>query len=82
MFPITTNALAALKRNVPLTVTITVEPPSGSNYTITNESVISNTFEIDRYSCTGDLYEIGSAIAAELKFSLYNADHAYDSKTF
>ena len=49
---------------------------------ITENDVIADSFQIDRYCCNGEKLEIGTAIAAQLTFTLENGDGRYDSVDF
>lgn len=62
-------------------VEITVNPVSGSSFTLTDIN-ISGSVEIDRYTQSGDDLEIGSASAAECKFTIENYNGEFSDKIF
>jgi len=49
---------------------------------ITSDNVRESSFFIDRYSCNGEKLEVGTAIAAEMKLTLDNADGQFDGVVF
>lgn len=49
---------------------------------ITEEDVLINGFNIDRYCCTGNKIEVGTAISAEMTLKLNNADGKFSSVNF
>lgn len=49
---------------------------------ITGTNVLEGGFTIDRYSCNGDVLEIGTAIASELTLRLDNIQGQYDGVVF
>ena len=63
------------------TVNISVELKDGStadDFVITEADILSDSFSIDRYCATGENLEIGSAVAAEIKFDLNNSSGKFD----
>lgn len=63
------------------TATITLTSSVGTT-TITEANIVKNSLSVNRYSVSGTKLEIGSATAAELKFSLDNTDGTFDSVVF
>ena len=49
-------------------------PNGNSMIELTERDIVQNTFKWDRYCATGDMLEIGSAVAAEIEFTLRNTD--------
>jgi hypothetical protein len=49
---------------------------------ITDDNVIEDSFQIDRYSCNGEKLEVGTAIAAQMSFTLENGNGQYDGIVF
>lgn len=63
--------------------TITVMwPDSETSLTITNSDIVEDGFTIDRYCCTADTLELGSAVAAQLELILFNRDGRFDDVEF
>ena len=81
MYPISTDiqALFEVQRKV---LSITGTDKNGAAITITDDNVIADSFQIDRYCCNGEKLEIGTAIAAQLMFTLENSDGTYDAIKF
>lgn len=53
-----------------------------SSVTITEADIVQNSMTIDRYCCSGDKIEIGSAIASEMKLELLNYDKRFNQYAF
>lgn len=65
------------------TATITVAwPDSETTMTISNADIVEDGFTIDRYCCTADTLELGSAVAAQLELTLFNRDGRFDDIEF
>ena len=62
-------------------VEIKVNPVSGSSFTLTDIN-LSGGVEIDRYTQSGEALEIGSASAAECKFTIENYNGEFSDKIF
>lgn len=45
---------------------------------ITDNDILQNSFKWDRYFTTGNMLEIGTAISAEIEFTLFNNGYLYD----
>lgn len=69
---ITSAAFDNLKAGYPIYAELVVTPTTGSAITIRDDDLIQNSFRITRDSTAGDQISIGTAIAAELKFTLDN----------
>lgn len=50
--------------------------------TITEEDITTGGMSVNRYSVSGNMIEIGSAVAAELTLNLENSDGRFDDITF
>ena len=61
-------------------MTLTYRPYA--DLTITDDDVLIDSLEIDRYSCNGEKLEVGTAIAAQVSFTLENGNGQYDSIVF
>lgn len=53
-------------------LSVTVDPLSGSSFSLTKTNIVQGSFVIDRSVCSGDVLEIGSAMAAEMSFKMKN----------
>lgn len=61
---------------------ITGTDPNGVAINITDANVLEGSFSIDRYCCNGTKFEIGTAIAAEMKMKLDNRDGTFSNVVF
>lgn len=55
---------------------------NGDGIQLTNADIVQNSLIIDRYSVTGANIELGSAVAAELSFKMFNSDGRWDDFVF
>lgn len=55
---------------------------NGDGIQLTNADIVQNSLTIDRYSVTGANIELGSAVAAELSFKMFNSDGCWDDFAF
>ncbi len=81
MYPITDRMKELFAEKQRQTVSIDVqlrEGSEGEDFTATDANIVSGSFSIDRYSATGENIEIGSAVAAEVRFTLDNSDGRFD----
>ena len=82
MYPITDAVKALFEAEQNKVLRITGTDKNGTAISITDDDVIIDSFEIDRYSCNGQILEIGTAISAQLSMKLENIDGRYDSIVF
>ncbi len=81
MYPITDEmkALFAEKQRQNISIDVQLKEGSeGEDFTVTEADIVSGSFSVDRYSATGENIEIGSATAAEVRFTLDNSDGRFD----
>ncbi len=81
MYPITEEmkALFAEKQRQNISIDVQLKEGSeGEDFTVTEADIVSGSFSVDRYSATGENIEIGSATAAEVRFTLDNSDGRFD----
>lgn len=81
MYNVSSTVVNLLSRPYRQIVEITFNGTQGST-TLTESDIILDSFTIDRYSCSGQRLEIGSAIASELKFKLNNRNGAFNNTVF
>jgi len=82
MYPITEAVKALFEAEQNKVLRITGTDKNGTAISITDDDVLIDSFEIDRYSCNGQMLEIGTAISAQLSMKLENIDGRYDSIIF
>ena len=82
MYPIDNAAKALFDAEKRQVLRITGIDPNGNAIEITESDVKLGTFAIDRYCCNGGKLEVGTAVAAEMKVKLNNANGVYDSVIF
>jgi len=82
MYPITNEVMALFESEQRKVLRITGTDKNGATITITDNNVIEDSFQIDRYSCNGEKLEIGTAIAAQLTLKLENGNGQYDGIVF
>ena len=82
MYPITNAVMALFEAEQRKVLRITGTDKNGTSITITDDNVIADSFQIDRYSCNGEKLEVGTAIAAQLSFTLENGSGLYNSIVF
>ena len=82
MYPISAAARALYEAEQPQVLRITGTDKNGLAISITDADIMTNTFSIDRYSCSGSKLEVGTAISSELAMKLNNADGRFDDIVF
>ena len=82
MYPIDSSVAALFEAENVQVLRITGTDKNGVAINITDEDIVLNSFNIDRYSCNGERLEIGTAIAAEMDLKLNNESGAFDSIVF
>lgn len=82
MYPISNAVKALFEAEQNKVLRITGTDKNGTAISITDDDVLIDSFEIDRYSCNGQMLEIGTAISAQMSMKLENIDGRYDSIIF
>ena len=82
MYPIDSSVAALFEAENVQVLRITGTDKNGRAISITENNVMLNGFNVDRYSCNGEKLEIGTAIAAEMDLKLNNEDGAFNSIVF
>ena len=82
MYPIAEAVRALFEAEQRKVLRITGTDRNGAAINITDDNVIEDSFQIDRYSCNGEKLEVGTAIAAQMSFTLENGDGTYDGIVF
>ena len=82
MYPISAEVKALFDSEALQVLRITGEDKDGNAINITDENVMFDGFNIDRYSCNGEKLEIGTAIASEMTLKLDNREGQYNGITF
>jgi len=82
MYPITNEVKALFESEQRKVLRITGTDKNGATISITDNNVMADSFQIDRYSCNGEKLEIGTAIAAQLTLKLENGNGQYDGIVF
>ena len=82
MYPIDSSVAVLFEAENVQVLRITGTDKNGRAISITENDVMLNGFNVDRYSCNGERLEIGTAIAAEMDLKLNNEDGAFDSIVF
>jgi len=82
MYPISNAVKALFEAEQNKVLRITGTDKNGTAISITDDDVLIDSFEIDRYSCNGEKLEIGTAISAQMSMKLENIDGRYDSIIF
>lgn len=75
------ETLASLRNNAPQKIRITVNT-ANEIFEITQSNLTQGSCSVDRYCCSGERIEIGSAIAAELMLTLKNAVIKYNGQEY
>lgn len=75
------ETLASLRGNLPQKIRIAVDTANES-FEITQSNIAQGSCSVERYCCSGEKLEIGSAIAAELKLTLKNAVIEYNGQEY
>lgn len=81
MYPIAENIRKIFASGVSQKARITVFQKDGSTYVLTDADICDGGLSVDRYSVTGQVLELGSAVASELSLTLRN-DGALNDKQF
>lgn len=82
MYPITNEVKALFEAEQRKVLRITGTDKNGATISITDDNVIADSFQVDRYSCNGEKLEIGTAIAAQMTLTLENGNGTYDDIAF
>jgi hypothetical protein len=82
MYPVTDEVMALFESEQRKVLRITGTDRNGATISITDDNVIEDSFQIDRYSCNGEKLEIGTAIAGQLTLKLENGNGQYDGIVF
>ena len=83
MYPITNEVMALFESDEQRKVLrITGTDKNGATISITDNNVMADSFQIDRYACNGEKLEVGTAIAAQLTLKLENGNGQYDGIVF
>ena len=82
MYPISNAIKALFDAEQKQVLRITGVDKNGTSINITDENVMLNGFNIDRFSCNGNKLEIGTACSAELTLKLDNRQGDYDNIVF
>lgn len=82
MYPITNEVKALFESEQRKVLRITGTDKNGATISITDNNVIADSFQIDRYACNGEKLEVGTAIAAQLTLKLENGNGQYDGIVF
>ena len=82
MYPITNEVKALFESEQRKVLRITGTDKNGATISITDNNVMVDSFQIDRYACNGEKLEVGTAIAAQLTLKLENGNGQYDGIVF
>lgn len=82
MYPITNEVMALFESEQRKVLRITGTDKNGATISITDNNVMADSFQIDRYACNGEKLEVGTAIAAQLTLKLENGNGQYDGIVF
>lgn len=81
MYPIAEHIRKIFASGASQKARITVFQKDGSTYVLTDADICDGGLSVDRYSVTGQVLELGSAVASELSLTLRN-DGALNDKQF
>lgn len=81
MYPITQSTAALFAANKRQTIIINFSGIRES-IVLTESDIIQGGFALNRYSVSGDVIEVGSAIAGEVRVTLDNSDGRFNNVTF
>lgn len=81
MYPIAEHIQNIFASGASQKARITVVQKDGSTYVMTDADICESGLSVDRYSVTGQVMELGSAVASELSLTLRN-DGALNDKQF
>ena len=82
MYPISNAVKALFDSDQRQILRITGVDKNGTSINITDENVMINGFNIDRFSCNGNKLEIGTACSAELTLKMDNRQGQFDGIVF
>lgn len=82
MYPITNEVKALFESEQRKVLRITGTDKNGATISITDNNVMADSFQIDRYACNGEKLEVGTAIAGQLTLKLENGNGQYDGIVF
>lgn len=82
MYPISNDVLALFEAEQPKVLRITGTDKNGTAITITDNDVVADSFQLDRYACNGEKLEVGTAVAAQMSLKLFNGNGQFDSIIF
>ena len=82
MYPITNEVKALFEAEQRKVLRITGTDKNGAVISITDNDVIADSFQVDRYSCNGEKLEVGTAIAAQMSLTLENGGGQYNGIVF
>lgn len=83
MFDANSDAKAAYMQGNRQYVTLTVTETDGeTTHTLTEANIVEGGFTIDNYCATASRLEVGTAVAAQLTVSFFNADGELDAINF
>lgn len=82
MYPISNDVLALFEAEQPKVLRITGTDKNGTAITITDNDVVTDSFQLDRYACNGEKLEVGTAVAAQMTLKLFNGNGQFDDVVF
>jgi len=82
MYPISNDVLALFEAEQPKVLRITGADKNGTAITITDNDVVADSFQLDRYACNGEKLDVGTAVAAQMSLKLFNGNGQFDSIIF
>ena len=82
MYPVTQTIIDGFKTASRQSLSILVNPVTGSSFELTSADVLTNGLTINRYSASGDSISLGSCVAADLNLRLENGDGRFNSVVF
>lgn len=82
MYPISNDVLALFEAEQPKVLRITGTDKNGTAITITDNDVVADSFQLDRYACNGEKLEVGTAVAAQMTLKLFNGNGQFDDIVF
>lgn len=82
MYPISDTVKALYEAEHHQVLRITGTDKNDAAISITDENVVMNSFNIDRFSCIGSKLEVGTATASEMTLKLDNRQGEYDGIVF
>ena len=82
MYPISNDVLALFEAEQPKVLRISGTDKNGTAITITDNDVVADSFQLDRYACNGEKLEVGTAVAAQMTLKLFNGNGQFDDIVF